>query len=159
VSHSGSDNQLNIQSFAFDVCRWPGLIDGRATGSLVWGNFNMKYALVFAASAMALSGCATRASSVAPVSISASEYSTLSCSEAQAQRDAAYLKRAALERRQNNAALADVAAVALVALPLGSVFGADVEGELAQAKGEALALERATKIACDKEAAARTSAP
>jgi hypothetical protein len=101
-----------------------------------------------------LSGCATRASGVAPVSISASEYSTLKCAEARAELNTALAKRDALVRRQNNAALADAAAVFLVALPLGSVFGADVEGELAQAKGEALALERATKMACDREAAA-----
>lgn len=105
-----------------------------------------------------LSGCATRASGVAPVSISAAEYSTLDCAEARAELNTALQKRDALVRRQNNAALADAAAVFLVALPLGSVFGADVEGELAQAKGEALALERATRMACEKEAESRTAA-
>lgn len=118
----------------------------------------MKYTILIVAAAVGLSGCATRASGVAPVSISASEYSTYDCQEAKAERDAAVLKRSALERRQNNAAVADAASVFLVLLPLGSVFGADVEGELAQAKGEALALERATRIACEKEADAADAA-
>lgn len=114
----------------------------------------MKYLLVAAAAAVALSGCASRASSIAPVSISAAEYSGLSCEQARAEANTAAAKRDALSRRQNNAALADAASVFLVALPLGSVFGADVEGELAQAKGEALALERATRLACEKQAKA-----
>ncbi|MDA0359354.1 MAG: hypothetical protein O2835_09325 [Proteobacteria bacterium] len=37
----------------------------------------------------------------------------------------------ALTKQQNNAATDDAASVFLFALPLGSVFGADVEGELA----------------------------
>jgi hypothetical protein len=37
----------------------------------------------------------------------------------------------ALTKQQNNAATGDAASVFLFALPLGSVFGADVEGELA----------------------------
>ena len=37
----------------------------------------------------------------------------------------------ALTKQQNNAATGDAASVFLFSLPLGSVFGADVEGELA----------------------------
>lgn len=107
--------------------------------------------------ALATTGCATRASSVAPVSISASEYATLDCADSRAEAQAARERSFALSRRQNNAATADAAAVFLFALPLGSVFGADVSGELAQAKGEVLALDRRVRIACDTEASGGAS--
>lgn len=113
----------------------------------------LKILAVSAGLALVLSGCATRADSVAPVSISASEYSTLGCNESRAQRDVAQQKADALAKRQDNAATADAAAVFLVGLPLGSVFGGNVAGALAQAKGEALALERHTRTICDAEAA------
>lgn len=100
--------------------------------------------------------CASRASSVAPVAISAAEYSYLGCQDARAFLATARAKENALTRRQNNAATADAAAVFLFALPLGSVFGADVEGELAQAKGESLALQRRVALACTAEANAVT---
>ncbi len=53
-----------------------------------------------------------------------------------------------LTRQQNNAALGDAAGVFLILLPLGSVFGADKEGELAIAKGEVDALERKITVDC-----------
>ena len=114
----------------------------------------MKTVFCVAISAVLLAGCATRANSVAPMSISANEYATLACTESRAELQSARARQFALERRQNNAATADAASVFLFLLPLGSVFGADVAGELSQAKGEALALERHTRMACDNEAAA-----
>lgn len=107
-----------------------------------------------ALSALVLAGCATRASEVAPTSISALEYSYLGCQDARSELNSARQREFALTRKQNNAATADAAAVFLFALPLGSVFGADKEGELAQAKGEVLALDRRTKMACTEEARA-----
>jgi len=86
----------------------------------------------------------------APVSISANDYSGLSCADSREQLQTARLRENALVRRQNNAAVADAASVFLVLLPLGSVFGADVAGELAQAKGETLALERHIRSRCDR---------
>ena len=110
----------------------------------------MKKALlvVFLVGTGMLSGCATRASSIAPVSISAGEYSGLTCVEARGQLQTSRETQIALTRRQNNAATADAASVFLFLLPLGSVFGADVAGELAQAKGEVLALERHLRGSC-----------
>ncbi|MBT4626349.1 MAG: hypothetical protein HOC63_06620 [Rhodospirillales bacterium] len=51
-------------------------------------------------------------------------------------------------QEKNNAATGDAVAVFITLLPLGSIFGADKEGELAQAKGEVLALEGAISINC-----------
>jgi len=91
-----------------------------------------------------LSGCAGRASTIPPVPVSAYEYSGMSCEDTKALLEVKIQAESALTRRQNNAALGDTVGVFLVLLPLGSVFGADVEGELAQAKGEVVALRRAT---------------
>ena len=101
-----------------------------------------------AVAALVLSGCATRASGVAPVAISATDYAGLSCEQAREELGLAHARENALSRRQNNAALADTAGVFLALVPLGSVFGADVEGELAQAKGEVGALERSIRSRC-----------
>jgi hypothetical protein len=103
---------------------------------------------------LAVTGCASRASSVPPVSVSATEYSGMSCQETRAELASAREKSNALTRKQNNAATADAASVFLVLLPLGSVFGGDVSGELGQAKGELQALERAVPINCRAEAVA-----
>jgi hypothetical protein len=46
--------------------------------------------------------------------------------------------------------LTDAVRVSLVLLPVGSIFSADKEGELAQEKGEVLALEGAITINCKK---------
>jgi hypothetical protein len=101
-----------------------------------------------AVSALLLSGCATRANSVPPVSIAAADYRGLSCEDSRGQLVIARAKVNALSRRQNTAAVADAAAVFLFLVPLGSVFGADVAGELGEAKGEALALERHIATSC-----------
>lgn len=101
-----------------------------------------------------VAACAGRANSVAPVSVSATEYSGMSCEDTRAELQTARERENALTRRQNNAATADAAGVFLVLLPLGSVFGGDVSGELGQAKGEVSALERAIRINCRDEAEA-----
>jgi hypothetical protein len=103
---------------------------------------------------LSLSACASRANSIAPVSVSATEYAALSCAETRDELRTARERENILVRRQNNAATADAAGVFLVLLPLGSVFGSDVSGELAQAKGEVNALERAVTLNCRAEEAA-----
>jgi hypothetical protein len=99
--------------------------------------------------AVAASGCASRASGIAPVYVSSSEYSGMTCEETREALATARESENALTRRQNNAATADAAGVFLLLVPAGSVFGGDVSGELAQAKGEADALERAVRTNCE----------
>jgi hypothetical protein len=101
-----------------------------------------------------VTACAGRANSVAPVAVSATEYAGLSCADTRAALANARERENALTRQQNNAATADAAGVFLVLLPLGSVFGGDVSGELAQAKGEVNALERAMQLNCRAEESA-----
>lgn len=105
--------------------------------------------ITIACAAAVLAGCAGRANSVAPMAIAATDYSGLSCDAARESLQTARDKVAALSRRQNNAALADTAGVVVLFLPLGSIFGGDVSGELSQAKGEQAALERTIQSRCN----------
>lgn len=107
-----------------------------------------KHAVMIVSAAVLASGCAGRASSVAPVAIAATDYSSMACDSARGQLVVVRDRVNALSRQQNNAALADTAGVALLFLPLGSIFGGDKSGELAQAKGEQAALERHIQMRC-----------
>ncbi len=84
----------------------------------------MKITTLCAVAAMALLtvGCAGRASSIAPVAIASTDYSNMSCPASREALVAARAREAALTRKQNNAALADAASVALLFLPLGSAY-------------------------------------
>lgn len=110
---------------------------------------NRKSAIVVTIlSLLVLAGCASRASSVAPVAIPSANYKGLSCDETKVTLEQKRAQKNALVNQQNNAATGDAVGVFFVLLPIGSIFGADVEGELAQAKGEVLALEGAVTINC-----------
>jgi len=108
----------------------------------------MRAYIVVGMLALLLSNCASRASGVAPVAVASADYSQLSCADARAMLAQKREVENTLTRQQNNAALGDAAGVFLVLLPLGSVFGADKEGELAIAKGEVDALERHITVNC-----------
>tara|TARA_B100001057_G_C22276453_1_gene729002 strand:- start:154 stop:486 length:333 start_codon:yes stop_codon:yes gene_type:complete len=92
--------------------------------------------------------CASRASSIAPASVSALEYKELSCDETKGLLRDKREAENALTKKQNNAATGDAVGVFFVLLPVGSIFGADVAGELAEVKGEVNALERAVVQNC-----------
>ena len=100
-----------------------------------------------------LAGCASGAESVAPIALPSSNYKGLSCNETKTSLTQARARQAALSETQNNAQAGDMVGVFFVLLPLGSVFGDDVEGELALAKGEVLALQGAVPINCDDKRA------
>ncbi len=104
--------------------------------------------LVFCLMIMVVSGCAGRASTIPPVAVSSLEFRDMSCEETKSLLAMKVKVESALTRKQNNAALGDTVGVFLVLRPLGSVFGADVEGELAQAKGEVAALRRVVTSNC-----------
>tara|TARA_B110000444_G_scaffold184904_1_gene173947 strand:+ start:183 stop:515 length:333 start_codon:yes stop_codon:yes gene_type:complete len=92
--------------------------------------------------------CASRANSIAPANVSALEYKSLSCEETKATLKTKRQAENALTRKQNNAATGDSVGVLFLLLPVGSIFGADVSGELAEVKGEVNALERAVVQNC-----------
>jgi hypothetical protein len=92
--------------------------------------------------------CASRANSIPPVAVAASDYQNVSCDDSRSLLVAARAIESSLTRQQNNAALSDTVGVVLVLLPIGSIFGSDVSGELAAAKGEVIALERRIVTGC-----------
>ena len=109
-----------------------------------------RVAKVVFVSAMVFSlvACASRPDAIAPATVSANEYQGLSCSElSKALGERRELLREA-ERQQNRAATGDAVGVFFVLLPVGTIFGSDNEGVVAQYKGEVLALERAMGMEC-----------
>lgn len=108
----------------------------------------LKKAIVSLVSMMVITGCASRASSIAPAAIPSSNYKSISCADTKLMLESKRQEKATLINEQNNAAIGDTVGVLLVLLPVGSIFGADQEGKLAQAKGEVMALEGAARINC-----------
>lgn len=100
---------------------------------------------------VAITGCASRASSIAPTAVPSANYKGLDCDETKTLLAQKTAEKNALVKSQNDAADEDAVGVFFVLLPVGSISGGDKEGELAQAKGEVLALNGAVSINC-KEA-------
>lgn len=92
-------------------------------------------------SALALSACAPGPNAVAPASMPANTYSDLTCQQAKAEHAKLTNEVAALSQKQKNAAAGDAIGVFLIAVPVSSLTGNDVQGELATAKGKLLAAE------------------
>ena len=102
-----------------------------------------------AVSLMLLAGCAKSPSSIAPVAVASAEYDHLECDKMVAEQQDIKLNLMDASRRQNNAQAADAAMVFLVLVPASALVG-DAEGEVAQYKGELLAVERAmSRRGCD----------
>ena len=99
------------------------------------------------AATLLLSGCASSASGVMAVRPT-EDFSRLSCAEAQTRLTAADARVAELSRRQDSASRRDTAGVALVGLPVGSIFGGNVAADLGAAKGEQEALRERMNRGC-----------
>ncbi len=109
---------------------------------------NLKNITLFTISVVFLASCATSASGVAPMSVSSSEYTNLTCEETTDLLSAKRSDLKVLEEAQNKAARQDAWGVFLVAVPISKITGAAVEGDLAQVKGEVIAIERALPMNC-----------
>lgn len=95
-----------------------------------------------------LASCASRPDAIAPAPVSATEYQGLSCNEITTLLAEKRESLREAERQQNRAATGDAIGVFLVLLPVGTAFGGDNEGVVAQYKGEVLAMERAMGMNC-----------
>lgn len=109
---------------------------------------NSKLLALGAIALITVSGCATRASGIAPASVSALEYQSLTCDETKGMLTAKRSALVAAEKSQNNAATLDTISTVVLLVPAASIFGGDGEGKVAQLKGEVLALERALPQNC-----------
>lgn len=102
----------------------------------------MKRACIVAMT-LTLAACAKSPSAVSPVSMTGA-FNNLSCAEAQNALANERVNLASLTSRQRSAATADAVGVFLILVPLSSVTGNNVEGELAVSKGRVIALEQRT---------------
>ena len=92
--------------------------------------------------AMLLSACAKTPSSIAPMAVSSSEYTDLSCNQLTSEFTSVSAKLAEAESNQRDKVAADAVVVFLVLIPPSSMTG-DYEADVARYKGEKIAIERA----------------
>lgn len=98
----------------------------------------MKPALILAA--LALAACAARPDAIAPVSMG-NAYAGTSCAEAALLRAQSTASLATLSRQQDQAATGDAIGVILIGVPVSSLAGGDVAGEIAAEKGRLISLD------------------
>ena len=89
---------------------------------------------------LAISACAPGPSAVAPTPMGAA-FAQTDCRHITPMLNQARANEADLTRRQRNAATGDAIGTFLILVPVSSVTGNNVEGELAAAKGRTIALE------------------
>lgn len=90
---------------------------------------------------LALTACAQSPNSIAPVAMPGGMYDSLSCQQAMAQRTATANTLAALESKQKGAVAGDAVGVFLIGVPVSSLTGGDVAGQIGAEKGKMLALD------------------
>jgi hypothetical protein len=87
-----------------------------------------------------VAACAQPPSAIAPTSMGGM-YNNISCQEAQVMLAQERQTLASLEQSQRNAVAQDAAGVFLILVPVSSLTGANVAGDLAISKGKVQALE------------------
>jgi len=98
------------------------------------------YCTLAAILALTLGACAKGPGSIAPVSMG-NAYQGMPCAQAQRQLIAERGRLASVESSQRSAVAADAVGVFFLLVPVGSLTGNDVAGEVATSKGKVLALE------------------
>lgn len=101
-----------------------------------------KHLILLTAAALAVGACAKSPSSIAPTAVSSSEYDGWSCQKLTTEHSVVNANLVDASDRQNDAQTADAIGVFLVLIPPSALMG-DAEAEVAQYKGEKIAVERA----------------
>lgn len=86
-----------------------------------------------------LAGCAQQPASITPVAMG-DAYTHVSCSKARQLYDVEAARVPSLVKAQKGAVTGDAVGVFLLGVPVSSLSGADLEGEIATTKGKLLAL-------------------
>jgi hypothetical protein len=92
------------------------------------------------AAALTISACAKTPSAIAPVPMGQA-FAATPCNQVVANLNAERQRVNSLSGQQRAAATGDAIGVFLILVPVSSLTGSDVEGELATSKGKVLALE------------------
>lgn len=140
---SGLDGTLLIQSRCHSMLERPiSSVDPTTwgiSGQSSWKVLKMKKIAIGIVVLLAVAACAQQPASIVPVSMG-DAYANVSCSKAKQ----LYLKESAkvptLIAAQKQAVSGDAMGVFLLGVPVSSLSGADVEGEIAATKGKLLAL-------------------
>lgn len=96
--------------------------------------------------ALGLAACAQSPSAIAPVSMGAA-YDGITCQRAMVERQQAASALAALSSKQQGAVVGDAVGVLLIGVPVSSLTGNDVSGQIALEKGRIASLD-ARLLAC-----------
>lgn len=96
--------------------------------------------------ALTLSACAKSPSAIEPLSMG-NAYDGIECGRAIVERASAANALAALSSKQQSAVAGDAVGVLLIGVPVSSLTGGDVSGEIALRKGQVAALD-ARLLAC-----------
>ena len=100
----------------------------------------MKHLLI-AAALIGLSACAAQPESIMPISM-AGAFDSVNCPQARAMLLSEQTTLSVFESRQRNAAAGDFIGVALTGIPVASMTGNDVSGQIAASKGKVAALQQ-----------------
>src|SRR5690606_25017474 len=92
------------------------------------------------AAALTLAACAKSPDSIAPVSMG-NAFAGVSCQQAAQSLNTERQSLAALEAKQRSAVAGDAISVFLIGVPVSSLTGGDVGGEIGAAKGKIMSLE------------------
>lgn len=103
------------------------------------------YNIALISTTLLLVGCAKTPSNIQPLNVPSSEYTSYSCTNLSTLRGNTEIKLNSAIKRQKNAVAADAVGVFLVLLPVSKLTG-DAEGEVAQLKGEMIAIDRARTL-------------
>lgn len=96
--------------------------------------------------ALALSACAKGPDAIAPISMG-DAYLMMPCDKAATRLSEERARYNVLASKQKGAVAGDAIGVFLIGVPMSSLTGGDVEGQVAESKGKILALE-ARQSAC-----------
>jgi type IV pilus biogenesis protein CpaD/CtpE len=102
---------------------------------------NMRHIIVGALVALTLSGCAKQAVQIPAIPVAGAPYASFSCNQMSTERVRLGNELSNLSAAQSSAVTGDTIGVLLIGIPVSSMSGNDLEGQIGANKGAAQALE------------------
>jgi hypothetical protein len=96
--------------------------------------------------AMLVGGCAESPNAIAPAYVSSAPFMSLTCRQLGEEQARITTALTTASAQQASAHKHDIIGVLLIGLPLDSMSGGDVAAQVAQYKGEEIAIDRAARI-------------
>lgn len=101
----------------------------------------MNFRVISAILILSVSACAKPPSSIVAAYVSDVGYKSMTCSQLSAELTRVNAQLPPLEQQQQNAATGDAVGVFLVGIPVSSLGGGDVEGQISRLRGERQTME------------------